>query len=110
MTTITNINNVPDVPVDPMFQLEGKNVVLTGSGKNFFENLIRYLITNFSSEGLVAPSQTNTNITTLQNFQYPNGQYKIAFGTMIYDSVDKTLRVAIDDGTGKPVFKTATLT
>lgn len=110
MTDITNINNVPGVPIDPMFRLEGNNIVMTGSGENFFTNLIKYLITNVSSEGLVAPTQTATNITTLQNFQFPNGQYKVAFGTMIYDSVDNTLRVAINDGTGKPVFKTATLT
>src|SRR6185437_3027813 len=105
----TNINNVPNVPIDSMFELQDKTIVLTSAGRNFFEQLITYFYTNFSNEGLVAPTQSASNITTLQNFKNANGQYKVAFGTMLYDSTDKTLRVAVDDGTGKPVFKTATL-
>lgn len=108
--TAPNAFNVPNVPIDPMYEVKGNQVLLTSVGKNFFEQFISFFFMNFSNEGLVAPTQTAANITTLQNFQNSNGTYKTQYGTILYDSDDNSIRIAINNGSGIPIFKTVTLT
>lgn len=106
--------NVPNLPIDPIVDKEGR---LTAVGKNFFEQLIRELILNFSNEGLVAPTQTNSNLTSpqyminlIQNNQNGQGQYTCAYGTILYNATANSVMMAINNGSDAPVFKTVTLT
>lgn len=99
--------NVPNLPIDPLVD---KNGHLTDSGKNFFEQLIKELFLNFSNEGLVAPTQTSTNLITIQNNTNIQGQKTCSYGTILYDSTHNSGRFAINDGTGNPIFKTIMLT
>lgn len=77
----------------------------------FLQTLVSSMQKNFGDEGLVAPTQTAANITTIQNNTQtvPTGSnYTCQFGTLIYDSNANTLRVALNDGAGAPTFKTIT--
>lgn len=96
--------NVPNVPTDPMFELKGNNIVLTSIGKNFFEQFINYFFTNFSNEGLVAPSQGNTNANTIVHHQNSSSQFTCAYGTLLYNSDTNTLQVCINNGSNVPIF------
>lgn len=102
--------NVPNVPIDPMFEVKDNQVILTSVGKDFFESFIKFFFTNFSNEGLVAPTQTATNLTTIQNNQNSQSQYTCQYGTILYDSTDNSIRISINNGSGAPIFKTVTLT
>lgn len=76
--------------------------------QQFFDQLSKQLQMNAGEEGLVMPTQPATSITTIQNNQNIQKQYTTQFGTLIYDSTDNTARLALNDGTGKPTFKTIT--
>jgi len=103
------VPNVPNVPIDPMFEVKGTDVVLTSVGKNFFEQFIKYFFTNFSSEGLVAPTQTNAspsyNINTIQDNKNPQGEYTCAYGTLLYDITTNNLVVCLNNGSNQPLFQ-----
>ncbi len=77
----------------------------------FRQTLISSLQQNAGNEGLVAPSQTTANITVIQNntLPQPSGEYTCQGGTLIYNSTNDTLMVAILVG-GVPTFKTVTVT
>lgn len=108
MTIDTTVPNVPSVPLDPMFHMQGDQCVLTSVGKSFFETLINYFYTNHSSEGLVAPTQSAANITSIQNNTLPNGSHTCQFGTFIYNQTANTIMIALNNGSGAPIFKTIT--
>ena len=110
--TAQNAFNVPNVPIDPMYENKNGQIVMTSVGKNFFEQLISFFYQNFSNEGLVMPTQTASNIIAIQNFKYPNNTYKTQYGTMIYNSDPSanSIMIAVNDGSGAPIFKTVTLT
>lgn len=102
----TSPTNVPNVPVDPMYEIQNGKIILSAVGKTFFETFINYFMTNFSSEGLVPPSQSAANITSIQNNRLPNGNYTCQFGTLIYNSTTNSLMVALNNGSNVPVFHT----
>jgi hypothetical protein len=107
---MSNNNPVIRVPNLPIGQIVDENGNATDDELTFRHALITNLQNNFGNEGVVVPTQTAANINTIQNNQLANGQYSCAFGTIIYDSTNNLIRIAIDDGTGKPIFKTVTLT
>jgi hypothetical protein len=101
------INNVPNVPVDPMFEVKDNNVVMTSVGKSFFESFINYFFENFSNEGLVAPTQNTANSTIIQNNMNnasPTPQFTCGYGRLLYNSDTNQLMVSFDNGVGQPVF------
>lgn len=107
---------VPNLPLGAMVDKEG---VATAGETMFRQALIRSLQQNFGNEGLVAPSQQNTTapnnaVTVIQNNQIVNqasGQleYTLVPGTLLYDSTNNHLLVAILVG-GVPTFKIVTVT
>jgi hypothetical protein len=65
------------------------------------------------------PTQTAADILAIQNHVnlIPDGNsgtnfqvYTCAFGTMIYDSTNNSIRIAVNNGADAPIFKTVTLT
>ena len=93
------------IPNLPMSQIVNDQGFPTDDELTFRQTLITNLQRIAGNEGMVAPTQTNANILTIQNNVNANGQYTCAFGTLIYDSTNNKILAAIDDGTGKPIFK-----
>ena len=82
---------------------------LTELGQQFFDLLHVCLQKIIGSEGLVAPTQPSSNITIIQDniVVSPTGTETntCQFGTLIYDSTLNELRVALNNGSGAPIFK-----
>lgn len=112
MVASRDIIRIPNLPVG---QIVDKNGNPTDDELTFRQALITSLQRNFGNEGIVAPTQDATNITAIQNNQLPDpvtgipNQYSCAYGTFLYDSSTNTMRVAIDNGAGAPIFKTLVL-
>ena len=113
-------NNVR-IPILPIGKIVDENGMATAEELTFRQALLSLLQTLMGEQGLVMPSQTTADILAIQNFKQPAQgakpdafTYPCQFGTLIYNSdiVDQTksIQVSIDDGTGKPIFKTITLT
>lgn len=113
---------VPNLPLGAMVD---ENGIATPSEITFRQTLIRSLQNNFGDEGLVVPSQQNTTapndaVNTIQNNQVINqvtGQleYTLVPGTLLYDSTNNNLLVAIlvfdmVTMTYIPTFKIVTVT
>jgi len=110
---------IPNLPTGPIVDANG---VATDGESTFRRILITSLQKNFGSEGLVAPTQPNDAMTTpptdyidqIQNNTVfnpatGNDEYTCQFGTILYNSTANSIMIAIDDGTGAPVFRTVTL-
>lgn len=97
------------IPNLPFGQIVDETGHPTDDELTFRQALIGNLENFMGNEGLVMPTQTTANITEIQNAQNENGQYTCAFGTFIYDSTTNEIKAAIDDGTGKPIFKVVQL-
>jgi len=82
---------------------------LTDTAQGFLDLLHLCLNKIIGMEGLVAPTQSSSNIAVIQNNKTtsPTGTQTntCQFGTLIYDNVLNELRVALSDGSGLPVFK-----
>ena len=100
--------NIPNLP--PLSPTVDENRMRTPTEQVFMDQLIKQLQQNAGPEGLVMPTQDATNITAIQNNQLPNGEYTCAYGTMLYNSTANSIMIAIDNGSGVPVFKTVTIT
>lgn len=98
--------NIPNFPVGAIVK---DDKTPTDSFVTFLQQLISVLQTNAGQEGLVAASQSSANVTTIQNNQLPNGAYTCQYGTFLYDSGANSIRVAINNGAGAPIFKTVTV-
>jgi hypothetical protein len=96
--------NIPDLPVSPITEEDGNP---TPTEYQFRQNLIQSLQSVTSDEGLVPPSQTTANITTIQNAINDQGQFTCAPGTLIYNSDTNQLQVCIYVA-GVPSFKNVT--
>lgn len=102
------------IPNLPLGQIADKNGMATDDFWTFLQILISNLQKYFSEEGLVSPSQTQNNITVIQNSTIPNPAggadlYTCAPGTFLYNSTNDTMLVSVLSG-GVPVFKTITVT
>lgn len=104
--------NIPNLPVGKIVDEDG---MPTDQELTFRQNLVSELQDNASDEGLVIPTQSTTNITNIQNHTIPNPAdpmnpiYTCQFGTFLYDSNTNEIKVAIDDGSGIPIFKVVQL-
>jgi len=82
---------------------------LTDVAQSFFDLMNTVLIKNLGDEGVVVPSEDATNIGIIQNNKTisPTGieTNTCEFGTLIYDSTNNKLKVALNDGSGSPTFK-----
>lgn len=117
MSTLNPVVRVPNLPSGALVDNQGN---ATDDELTFRQGLISSLQQNFGNEGLVAPSQPNDaapndNITQIQNARIPDpitglpNQYSCAPGTLIYNTTNDTLMVAILVA-GVPTFKTVTVT
>lgn len=109
MTTTISDSQVIRVPNLPMGQIVNEQGYPTDDELTFRQTLLTNLQRFIGNEGIVVPTQTNNNILSIQNNVNANGQYTCAFGTLIYDATNNKLLAAIDDGTGKPIFKEVNL-
>ncbi len=98
---------VPNLNVGKMVDEQG---MATIEEMSFRQTLLTSLQQNFGNEGLVAPTQTAANITIIQDYQLENKEYSCQYGTIIFNSTANSIMIAVNDGTGKPIFKTVTLT
>lgn len=98
----------------PSMDFRGQKVVnedgtFTDSVQNFFDLLHTLLIQNLGDEGLVMATQSTSNILSIQNATTtgPTGTLtkSCEFGTMIYDSTTNQPKIALNDGSGNPLFK-----
>jgi len=103
----------------PIMDFRGSKFVnpdgsLTDVAQSFFDLLQQILVNNIGTEGLVAPSQTAVGITQIQNNTTSSVTGLISntcqFGTLLYDSDNNLLKVALNNGSGNPIFKTITAT
>ncbi len=114
----TESRNVIRIPPLHLGKMVDANGMPTDDEKTFRQGLVSLLQQLFGNEGIVMPSQTATNILTIQNHTAqaqgatPNTSNTCAFGTMIYESDTALVKVSIEDplGSGTPVFKTVTVT
>lgn len=107
---------VPNLPVGQMVDEQGMPVPAEIA---FRQTLITSLQQNFGNEGLVAPSQQNTTapnnaVQVIQNNTIINNEsgqpvYTLQPGTLLYDSTNNNLLVAILVA-GVPTFKVVTVT
>lgn len=113
-----NRYRIPNLPAGKIVDEQG---FPSADEQMFRQALITLLQNLFGEEGLVMPSQTTTDITTIQNNQetIPSGSSgtditvnTCAFGTMIYDETTGQAKIAVEDPltSGIPVFKVVTLT
>jgi hypothetical protein len=97
--------NVPDLPVAPLVDKEGKP---TAPEMQFRQNLVQSLQTVTSSEGLVPPTQDTANIAIIQDNVTNQGVFTCLPGTLIYNTDTDELKVCIYVA-GVPTFKTVTV-
>ena len=91
--------NIPNFEDVKFVETEGQNKgMLTETWRGILSQIIQQLQLNASDESLVAPSQTTSNILTIQN---AGEKYK---GGLIYDSTTNQLKVGIYN----PISKTNT--
>jgi len=82
---------------------------LSDVAQAFFDNLIDVLTKGAGDEGLQVPSQSNPDIITIQDHTVtgPTGisTKTCQFATLIGDTTNNKLMVALDNGSGTIVFK-----
>lgn len=110
-TLVPQVTRIPNLPTGPMIEKDGYP---TDDEQTFRQILVSSLQNNFGNEGCVVPTQSNAAapndyITQIQDNQLPNGEYTCGFGRFLYDETNNRVLVSIDDGTGKPIFKTVVL-
>lgn len=103
----TRVIRVPNLPVGQLIDETGH---ATDDFLTYLQALTQSLQQNYGAEGLVMPTQTDTNITTIQNNQDQQGRYTCQYGTLIYDETNNSIRVAVNNGADAPIFKTVTIT
>ncbi len=120
---MTTYNDVPQPPIRipnlPMGAIVDKDGNPTDDELTFRQALLSLLQKIAGGEGLVMPAQDEDNIDVIQDNRVPNPvtgsttvdfSYSCEFGTLIYDTTNNSIRVAVDDGAGAPLFKTVTIT
>jgi hypothetical protein len=101
--------NIPNLPAYSPIVDEQRN--RTPVEQVFMQQLITELQQNAGPEGLVVPTLSADQIFMIQNNVNPqNGQYTTAYGTIVYNSTANSIMIAINNGSGAPIFKTVTLT
>ncbi len=101
--------NIPNLPVGEIVD-ENRNP--TDSELTFRQNLVSELQSKAGEEGLVVPSQSAANITTIVANQLPDLSYTCLAGTLLYDttSVDPALALKVVVlVAGVPTLKTVVL-
>lgn len=102
-----NVIRIPNLPIGRMVD---ENGIADRDELTFRETLITNLQRLFGNEGCVFPSLSAADITTIQNNVDAQGNYTCAFGTALYNIDANSIMIAINNGSGAPIFKTVTLT
>lgn len=109
----TNPIVIPNLPLGNIVDKDGNP---TDQFLLFMQQLIFTLQKIVGAEGLVSPSQTTSNINTIAANTVPDPAnpastvYTVEFGTILYDSTTREMKVIVDDGAGVPTVKTFTIT
>lgn len=103
------------IPNLPLGQITDDKGFATETEQTWRQTLISSLQHNFGNEGCVVPTQTQANITMIQNNNYIDQAtrqtvYTCQYGTMLYNSTANSIMIAVNNGSGQPVFRTVTLT
>jgi len=101
---------IPNLPLGPMTDSNGNP---TDDELTYRQSLNTNLQTLFGKEGVVVPTLTATQITTIEGNSIGTGAnllYTTQYGTIVYNSTANSIMIAVDDGAGAPLFKTVTLT
>jgi hypothetical protein len=99
--------NIPSLDLGGVQWVDGEGR-LTDIAQSFMDLLLQVLTLNAGPEGLVAPSLSAANITVIQNNQDDEGNYTCQFGTIVYDTDNNQLKVALNNG-GAPLFHVITV-
>ena len=110
-----NPQPVVRIPNLPMGQITDGKGFATETEQTWRQSLISSLQNNFGPEGCVLPTQSAANIITIQDNNYIDPAtrlpvYTCQYGTMLYNSTANSIMIAVNNGSGQPVFRTVTLT
>lgn len=100
-----NIPNFVDIPV-----VNVKTGMLSPEWRYIMQQLIQTLQTNASEQGLVIPTQIAADIALIEGRKVfspitPTGEFVTQFGTLLYDSTNNLITVALNN-LGAPQFHT----
>ena len=95
--------NIPSLPTGKFFDKETGDIL--DNYRQFFDQLVKVLQQNAGQEGLIAPTQTASNITIIQNNRLANGSYTTPGACFLYDGTNDLVKVSIL-AAGIPSFKT----
>jgi hypothetical protein len=103
---------IPSLPIGPMTDAEGN---ATDGELTYRQALNNNLQGLFGNEGVVVPTLTATEISTIEAKSTGTGVnilYHTQYGTIVYNSTANSIMIAVSDGLvpAKPIFKTVTLT
>lgn len=111
VTTYQPTIRIPNLPSGPIVDANGYP---TMEEQTFRQALLTLLQNLFGDAGMVMPSQTTANMTTIQNNQQETPGtttgfvYTCAPGTFLYNSDTNEIMVTVIEA-GVPVFKTVTI-
>lgn len=103
----SDLIRIPNLPIGKITDGEGNP---TDDELTFRQGLVTNLQTLFGNEGVVVPTLTAAQITTIEGFTDQQGNYTCQYGTIVYNSTANSIMIAINDGAGAPQFLTVTLT
>lgn len=113
MTTATPpVVRVPNLQSNKITDKDGN---ATDDELTFRHTLITNLQKLFGNEGCVVPTQSAANITIIQNNTVTNpgtglsNVYTCQYGTILYDSTNNEIKIALNNGSDMPVFLQALL-
>lgn len=99
------------IPILHTGKVVDENGMATPAELAYRQSLTDSLQNYVGNQGLVAPTQSSANIASIAaNTNPSSGAYTCQYGTIIYNSTNNTVQIAINNGSGAPVFKTVTLT
>lgn len=91
-------------------QFVNEDGTLTAVAQSFLDSLLSLMQSNLGQEGLVMPPQKSSDITIIQNNINKSPTeiitYTCNYGTMIYDETNNVGKLALNNGSGVPIFKT----
>lgn len=103
--------NIPNLPVGRIIEDNGNP---TDQELTFRQNLISELQKNVGKYFFAPPQLSSAEIAQLELATEPSPAggviYVVPFGAWVYNTTTNAIMFAVDNGSGAPIFKTATLT
>lgn len=89
-------------------QFTDDNGMLTDIAQKFMDLLVQLLMLNVGPEGFAVTQLSSANINIVEGNQDSRGNYTCQYGTLVYDTDNNQLKVALNNGMNVPVFKVIT--